>query len=165
MWSHLKLYLDLSLYLYFQLIVNASDNTPASMSAEATVRVTILRNENPPVFVESTLSRNISEYTNLRETVVTVLAVDQDNELSPSGQLKYEIETAEPPIGSTYFVVSENTGEITVGSVLINTDPAPRNIVVSLLSKIQSFYAHKDLNPLPHMPILGALPIQQQIKI
>ena len=46
---------------------------------EATVRVSVIRNLNPPVFVNNTYRVSVTEGSNLNSLVATVQAQDTDN--------------------------------------------------------------------------------------
>lgn len=61
-----------------QFKVIAADNSTSPRKSEVTVYVNVLRNLNPPVFVQKVYNATISEYAAIQTSVIQVRATDQD---------------------------------------------------------------------------------------
>lgn len=96
-------------------MVSATDlGTPTSCRAEqnATVRITVIRNENVPVFTNSgQYTFSIKENLGLNNKAGDVRAEDKDSR-APFNRVRYTIvgEDSAP----AYFSISQETGEIRV---------------------------------------------------
>ncbi|XP_046579032.1 protocadherin Fat 4-like [Haliotis rubra] len=95
-------------------------------SSEATLVVTVRRNPNTPVFVQSTYNITISEYTAVQDVVATIRATDADPSDTPSGQLVYRITSVTFPgfQSSTlrnnydFFIISPTSADIYLAQTL-----------------------------------------------
>lgn len=115
--------------------VTAVDNSTSPKKSEVTVYVNVLRNLNPPVFVQKVYNATISEYTAIQTFVIQVRATDQDairNPLSQSGKLVYSIVPS-----SEYFFISQNQGNIYVKNFL-TTDKIGNTVSLTVRATDQS---------------------------
>ncbi|XP_046579035.1 protocadherin Fat 4-like [Haliotis rubra] len=95
-------------------------------SSEATLVVTVRRNPNTPVFVQSAYNITISEYTAVQDVVATIRATDADPSDTPSGQLVYRITSVTFPgfQSSTlrnnydFFIISPTSADIYLAQTL-----------------------------------------------
>lgn len=109
------LYLETGNYV---LTVIATDDGVPSMSAEAGVYITMIRNLNAPVFTTN-YTTNISEYATFGQGVVSVRASDADPPTSPSGHITYKIIAGLQGTEALFTIGSrDDPGLITVNSSL-----------------------------------------------
>ena len=118
----------------FQFRIRASDQrSPVEQTNEASVRIAISRDEQPPEFLAEPYFALISENTAVNETVTRVVASDSDLQ----GRLQYEVRGVAP--GSDYFSIEKNTGTIKVAKPL--NDQTATSYTVSIhIDLLKKFY-------------------------
>lgn len=88
-----------------------------SNSSDVQIQTTLLvfitdENDNPPIFAESRYNTSISSDTRVGSSVTQVMATDLDSPNSNNSAISYSIAP------SRYFVVSQNTGDVTLSRTL-----------------------------------------------
>ncbi|KAJ8318063.1 hypothetical protein KUTeg_003154 [Tegillarca granosa] len=106
------LYADTTKPNNYVLSVRAFDQGSPVLTATANVPVNInvVRNNNPPVFINTPYARSISKDTQIGSSIFRVTATDADN--SQFSQITYALVGVDP--APTFFSLNSNTGEITV---------------------------------------------------
>lgn len=75
------------MYIHFlQLEIVSYDSTTPSARGSTTMAVTVRRNENKPIFTQTAYEMTINSTYPLGYTIVSVLAADKDQSVSPSLQ-------------------------------------------------------------------------------
>ena len=74
-----NLILTIITIILFQLTVAAYDTAFPQQRTEANVNIFVVRNENPPFFIDEPYSARISEELDIGVSIINVRAVDNDN--------------------------------------------------------------------------------------
>ncbi|KAL3875970.1 hypothetical protein ACJMK2_033864 [Sinanodonta woodiana] len=119
----------------YTLKITASDNTAASKTSTATVSIIVNRNTNPPVFKSNQYEKRISEYTDVRASIIRVEATDGDNPNSDSGRLRYSINATVPSVAASYFTISPTFGEINLARTLTTDEIQDLSVQISAVAQ------------------------------
>ena len=72
-----------------QLVVRAYDSAFPIQRATADVNIFVVRNENPPFFINEPYTRDLTEDFDLGGSVIRVTAVDNDNVRAENELMEY----------------------------------------------------------------------------
>ncbi|KAL3878031.1 hypothetical protein ACJMK2_035667, partial [Sinanodonta woodiana] len=102
-----------------------TDNGPGTpRTGSLLLTISVQRNQGPPVFSPSqNFFASVNENVAIDTSVITVQAIDTDT-VSPYGIVKYSI-VATTSLGSFFFKINSDTGEVRVKAALTLDDFTP----------------------------------------